>query len=502
MDVRVKQWMRSWTTGAATLGLMGSGMLAAQTSRPAPKPIDRSAIPTQPALLQPAPHAIQLATHESTPNSVQVAESEVEARLRELYERDGREMPNMTVPPASSAATSAPRMAPASQPRYSSAPPAASVPKSQNRVTGFFKKLLPGGTKQRLAQAAAQPPRQLHMSGPQSPAAQPMPASVQPQTFQQPQRIPPYQPVQEYQPVPQTQSNFNGQVAAEARPQPQPAARSVAVPTQPAPVIRSSAATRSSSPSAPSGNPVRTSPAPAQSTAFPDDEPVMLTAPRHEDGAAPRTGEPEISFETDEFDAEDVEITPRPVTTPQSAFDEEFPDPFAGAAEDGPSADEGQSPYTGQTLEPVEVPQSFPTPAIRPQSHVDEAAVDETTATKMRRIVQRADMKGLKGFCPVTLRDQRELADSRPEHVASYRGQKFYCASKVAQAKFEADPARYAPAAYGADVVVLTDDQDVAEGVLDYAAWYKSRLYLFSSQETHDTFVANPERYASPPGIE
>jgi YHS domain-containing protein len=102
----------------------------------------------------------------------------------------------------------------------------------------------------------------------------------------------------------------------------------------------------------------------------------------------------------------------------------------------------------------------------------------------------------------VTLRDRRELADSKPNFVASFRGQKFYFASQVAQAKFETDPARYAPAAYGADVVVLVDHQDVVEGTLDYAAWYKGRLFLFGSQENHDKFVGEPDKYSSPPGIE
>ena len=64
------------------------------------------------------------------------------------------------------------------------------------------------------------------------------------------------------------------------------------------------------------------------------------------------------------------------------------------------------------------------------------------------------------------------------------------------RAKFEQNPTRYAPAAYGADVVALLRDKNVVEGTLDYAAWYKGRLYLFGSQASHDTFVETPEDYA------
>ena len=58
------------------------------------------------------------------------------------------------------------------------------------------------------------------------------------------------------------------------------------------------------------------------------------------------------------------------------------------------------------------------------------------------------------------------------------------------------------PDTYGADVVALTRDKDVVEGSLDFAAWFKGRLYLFGTQESHDTFVANPAAYATPVGIE
>jgi YHS domain-containing protein len=193
-------------------------------------------------------------------------------------------------------------------------------------------------------------------------------------------------------------------------------------------------------------------------------------------------------------------LAAQPQETPSEQGEETFEPPIV-------------NPYSGRSLEeptalqPVEQPQAkaaaHPAAAALPQAKIDQvSANDNSVATKMRRIIQRADMKGLKGFCPVTLRDQRELADSVPEFVSSYRGQKFYFASQAALIKFDQHPERYAPAAYGADVVVLTRDQDVAEGTLDHAAWYRGRLYLFASRENHDLFVNHPEAYASPPGIE
>ena len=127
---------------------------------------------------------------------------------------------------------------------------------------------------------------------------------------------------------------------------------------------------------------------------------------------------------------------------------------------------------------------------------------DQATRDKMKKIHERGSMKGLKGFCPVTLRDQRELVDAKPDFHSTYRGQKFHFADADAKLKFDEEPARFAPAAYGADVVALTRDKDVVEGSLDFAAWFKGRLYLFGAEEAHDTFVADPSKYATPVGIE
>ena len=126
----------------------------------------------------------------------------------------------------------------------------------------------------------------------------------------------------------------------------------------------------------------------------------------------------------------------------------------------------------------------------------------EAHLEKMNRIRERFGMKGLKGFCPVSLRDDRELVDAKPEYQFTYRKQKFHFSSAKAREKFEANPIRYAPAAYGADVVALTRDKDVIEGTLEYAAWYKGRLYLLGSQANYDAFLADPVQYATPDGIE
>jgi len=118
------------------------------------------------------------------------------------------------------------------------------------------------------------------------------------------------------------------------------------------------------------------------------------------------------------------------------------------------------------------------------------------TQDKLARIAARKGLDGLKGFCPVALRDERSLTDARPEFTTVYKDRRYYFSSATAQALFESTPDRYAPAASGYDVVHLSLTGEQARGSLDYAVWFRGRLYLFLSTETMETFVAAPSIHA------
>jgi YHS domain-containing protein len=150
-----------------------------------------------------------------------------------------------------------------------------------------------------------------------------------------------------------------------------------------------------------------------------------------------------------------------------------------------------ESEPTGPTL---------PQPQSRPQA-VEVAKQcarhQQTPAEKQRLIGERAGQRGLKGFCPVVLRDQRELADVNPGYCSVYHGQRYCFSSSEAQARFDAAPHKYAPAAGGVDVVVKANSDQALEGSLDFALWYKDRLYLFCSPESLHAFSMNPTAYAA-----
>lgn len=116
---------------------------------------------------------------------------------------------------------------------------------------------------------------------------------------------------------------------------------------------------------------------------------------------------------------------------------------------------------------------------------------------QLYRIMSRTGQVGFKGFCPVVLRNDRELIDGRKEYRSKYGLENYQFSSPKAKATFDANPARYAPAGGGSDVVLLVNTNEEVAGILDFSLWYRDRLYMFRSRETQAIFSGDPERYAS-----
>ena len=143
-------------------------------------------------------------------------------------------------------------------------------------------------------------------------------------------------------------------------------------------------------------------------------------------------------------------------------------------------------------------PKSKPAPTV-PEIDEPQATTvssDDPVADKLQMIAERAELRGLKGFCPVQLRDERELRDARPQFSAEYEGVTYNFSSAAAQRKFEAKPYLYAPANSGEDVVLTAAEKKSVEGSLDHAVWYRDRLYLFQKPESLKSFVASPADFA------
>ena len=143
------------------------------------------------------------------------------------------------------------------------------------------------------------------------------------------------------------------------------------------------------------------------------------------------------------------------------------------------------------------------TPAEKPDSAIDRdekwkpMSDHDRRERQLQQIQSRKGLPGFKGFCPVALRDRRELVDARPDFNATFGLKTYTFSSAAARAAFEADPARYAPAGGGNDVVLMVTSGEEQAGQLEYALWYRDRLYLFHSRETLTLFNQDPQKFAN-----
>ena len=124
-----------------------------------------------------------------------------------------------------------------------------------------------------------------------------------------------------------------------------------------------------------------------------------------------------------------------------------------------------------------------------------DRAVDAFVDSERAKLSTRTQRAGLKGFCLVALFEERKLVDTSGQYALEYRAQEYQFSSPAAIARFKADPRRYVPAAGGTDVVAARAGRVAAPGSLDFACWYRDRLYMFASQEHKDEFRANPRAF-------
>ncbi|MFM8479066.1 MAG: hypothetical protein ACKOEO_25035, partial [Planctomycetaceae bacterium] len=200
--------------------------------------------------------------------------------------------------------------------------------------------------------------------------------------------------------------------------------------------------------------------------------------------AQPSPENPFTGVGLDEATADDTELSSPPAPAVKE-FDPTLP---AFSPDSVPS--EETAPAENSVSAPSEPLQTVDAERMR------IAAEQAERRRQLERIQSRHDLTGFKGFCPVALRDQRQLVDAQPQIQSTFGLQTWTFSSDEARLAFEADPQRYAPAAGGDDVVILNTRQEQVPGKLDFALWYRGRLHLFSSRETMASFLENPQQFA------
>ena len=115
------------------------------------------------------------------------------------------------------------------------------------------------------------------------------------------------------------------------------------------------------------------------------------------------------------------------------------------------------------------------------------------------RVARRPSRKllGMRGFCPVTLHEQRDWVRGARDFQWEHQGITYFLANEKAFDKFYERAERYAPKLLGCDPVLYRDEGRAVPGSTKYAAIWRDDLFLFTSAATRKTFHADPSRYAN-----
>jgi YHS domain-containing protein len=130
------------------------------------------------------------------------------------------------------------------------------------------------------------------------------------------------------------------------------------------------------------------------------------------------------------------------------------------------------------------------TPPLPTDSGIVEPPVVAESAA-----VMPVEQIGLEGYCPVSVVTQESWIPGDPAITCQHGGRTYRFAGEAEKRAFAANPDWYAPAFSGDDAVLASRQGLVVTGKRAYSAAYKSRLYLFSSPDTRNAFVASPETY-------
>lgn len=202
--------------------------------------------------------------------------------------------------------------------------------------------------------------------------------------------------------------------------------------------------------------------------------------------AAPKIPLPAPAEPQDSTSIARIDLPASSETEPAAKAEEEVPGDRLQPSRELPQL---QAPQLQMRVAQRDAGTSTPSISPPPQS--------QNPQSKLELIASRQGMSGLKGFCPVKLRDSRDLVDVNTQFTATFNGKSYAFSSGEALDDFLKAPEKYAPAARGSDVIHLSLTGEELEGSLDHAVWYKGRLYLFTSAETMETFVAAPSSHTT-----
>lgn len=121
--------------------------------------------------------------------------------------------------------------------------------------------------------------------------------------------------------------------------------------------------------------------------------------------------------------------------------------------------------------------------------------VSKTTTTDGTPAIVRTETETVPAFrslCLVSAVEDREIVKGSEEFALFYRGFLLNFRSAEHQARFSRSPDRYWPMLDGLCCVSLAESGRKVQGEVQFAAVFRKRVWFFTSEETLQTFLADP----------
>ncbi|MEZ6033355.1 MAG: thioredoxin family protein [Planctomycetaceae bacterium] len=111
-------------------------------------------------------------------------------------------------------------------------------------------------------------------------------------------------------------------------------------------------------------------------------------------------------------------------------------------------------------------------------------------------VMRDGKVVGLGGYCPVAMMRDKKWIKGSEEFVGSYDGVDYFFQSAEERECFFASPKQFVPGLHGCDPVELQRGRRAETGAIELGAFYKGRLFFFTSRLNRELFQNNPAWYA------
>ena len=135
-----------------------------------------------------------------------------------------------------------------------------------------------------------------------------------------------------------------------------------------------------------------------------------------------------------------------------------------------------------------------PKPAITETVSADSESFFKTISREQESGEEAPEKSGpaFNGLCIVSAVEGRELVNGTADNQINYRGHTLYFSSTENKERFISEPDAFWPVLDGICAMTLLADERRVEGSLEFAAVFRKRIWLFTSQEAMREFLHDP----------